>query len=783
MKLSGRFGACPPRKHQRHTSLGFWHALGSAICRPAALIALCLAAGRSAAGVPLPERPRFEPLADVVYLQETARRVETSDPLWSLAVFEDELYAGGPLGVVRLDGDRLVPTGGPAGSVRRLKVFRGALWAVGEAGLWRLGEGHWSTVDERRCVDCCLHRGDVVFATPDQLYRLEGPVSSPHAVGLIDGGSRAPILGVESHAETLYLRHGDRLGLIEQGRAQYYAVQDWGSLPLASRTRDMLSLGDRLAVATDNGLALLRGMSWQHVTGKEGLCYEDTTCLADGCAREKGDFWIGTTRGAIRALKDGSFHYFGSDRWIPHERVHSIVCGPHCVYLATEAGLGIIEYQPYTLRKKAVWYERWLDEWGQKRLGFVHNLIRDPQRGTYRRFLSDNDVGWVAHYLSALSFQYAVSGDRQVRAQAVDVFKAVKWSDQITPLDGFPARAIHAVGADEIKSTTGSGGLPAEWNPTEDGQWEWKGDTSSDEVDAHVYAVSLFLELAAEGQEEEAARNHLQRILGHIVDNGWVLRDLDGQPTRWARWDPEYLQRPYGFNARGLNGMEALSYMATGIALTGDLRFTAGKRQLLDWGYHREVLRQKQVFPIITHFDDRLAFLAYDPLLRYETDPELRSIYRRSAERSWEVKRIEGLPWFNFLYSAWTGHDGENRRGVEHLREWPLDCIDYRYSNSHRHDLAVPRGYRNYVADHRPLSPRDVGPQRWDHNFHQLDGGGGRGVLDPTGWLEAYWMGRYYGIIGPPATTEPGLLSVEGPLEQRGAAPYQGPPRPEVFDF
>ena len=62
----------------------------------------------------------------------------------------------------------------------------------------------------------------------------------------------------------------------------------------------------------------------------------------------------------------------------------------------------------------------------------------------------------------------------------------------------------------------------------------------------------LFHDLAAKGSEKQRAAKHIASISAHIMDNGWVLRDLDGKPTRWGRWDPEYLLGPYGFESRGL---------------------------------------------------------------------------------------------------------------------------------------------------------------------------------------------------------------------------------------
>ena len=50
----------------------------------------------------------------------------------------------------------------------------------------------------------------------------------------------------------------------------------------------------------------------------------------------------------------------------------------------------------------------------------------------------------------------------------------------------------------------GSGGYPAEWHDTADGLFEWKGDTSSDELCSQYYAVMCFLDLVAPAEMEQA---------------------------------------------------------------------------------------------------------------------------------------------------------------------------------------------------------------------------------------------------------------------------------------
>jgi hypothetical protein len=324
-------------------------------------------------------------------------------------------------------------------------------------------------------------------------------LSEPVAIG--------PITRIASYSGTLYLLRPGSLALLD-GRTLVTDPVDWGTLP-SPVTRDLLALGSRLSLATDRGLAQLRGMALTTLRGPDGLPYEDTTCLAEGF---DGDLWIGTLRGAIRQT-GSSFHYFGAQHWLPGDYVRDLAVDGRTVYIGTDNGLGIIRYEDYTLEKKAAYYQRELEEWGFKRLGFIHKLFWAGDEEGWWREISDNDGGNTAQYLAAMTFKYAATGDPAARQEAVEAFRAMIWLDDITPQPGFLARAIGSVKGDRgQRSTQGSGGLPAKWYPTEDGLWFWKGDTSSDAVNAHIYAVCLFLDLAAQGSEKTRAAQHIANI-------------------------------------------------------------------------------------------------------------------------------------------------------------------------------------------------------------------------------------------------------------------------------
>lgn len=733
------------------------------------------------------------PQKDEVYLQEVSGKIPTDKAVEGVAVAGDQCYAlmEGKIYTVEnnnLNLDKNAPTG-----INRIVSANGDLWALASDGIFRKKNDAWKMLDNQEYVDLCVHDGVVHAATKEEIFRLEndkfitikpaGGYYSSNSTNLMEDGTQmfsdpvelGPIYRIGSYSGTLYVLRPGKLVSFD-GLEVNEDFIDWGQLP-SRVTRDLLCAGSRLLISTDRGLAVLRGAALSTLKGTDGLPVENTTCLAQGFAN---DIWIGTERGAVRMLP-GEWQYFAGQMWLPDNHVNGIAAGNKVVYVATGKGLGIIRYEPYTLEEKAAFYEQEINDLGIKRLGFLHTLYKKD--GEWIREISDNDGGHTAPYLAAMCYKYAVTGDPEAKKEAIESFKAMMWLERITPIDGFFARAIwSATGDKDQRSTSGSGGLPARWYPTKDGKWFWKGDTSSDEVTAHFYAVSLFYELVADGKDKEMAKEHLERIASYIIRNGWTLNDMDGKPTRWGRWNPEYLLRPYGYSDRGLNGLEALSYAKSTFAITGEKKFEDAYQQLVKWGYPENTIRQKNTFPPenIAPWDDDLAFQSYYTLMRYVTDPKLKSIYLRSLSRSWEVLRMEHSSWFNFIYGALTGNDCELPQAVNAMREEVLDLTDYSYNNSSRDDLFMEPGYTSYAGALRAISPRE---NSFGARTTDLDGGsGGRVIRNPSEYVRDYWMARFYGFIQAPETTDPKLIAVQpSDIKLQGAKPYDGPARPKLY--
>ncbi|MEN8194483.1 MAG: hypothetical protein ABFS12_16810, partial [Bacteroidota bacterium] len=720
----------------------------------------------------------------------------TDNPITSVGELNGQLFAVMDKTIYRAEENGLKKVNSSPSEVNKLKKEGGNLWALSSKGLYKLNEDKWEQIDNREFVDITIHLGVVHAATKEEIFKLENDkliTTKPEAgyftsntTMMMEDGTQlladpvrlGPIKKIASYSGTIYVLRPGRLVLFD-GKMVNVDFIDWGKLP-SRNTNDMIGFGSRLFISTDRGLSVLRGAALTTLKGSDGLPYENTTCLEKGF---NGDLWIGTTKGAIRMTND-EWQYFGTQHWLPSNNVHDIAVGNNAVYVATDKGIGIIKYEQYTLHKKANYYERHIREWGHKRLGFTHTLYKRGDE--WIREVSDNDGGHTATYLAAMSYKYAVTGDESARKEAVESFKAMLWLERITPIDGFIARAIWSSVADkDEKGRHGSGGLPAKWYPTEDSLWYWKGDTSSDEVIAHFYAVSLFHDLVAEGKEKELAKEHIARVAEYIIENGWVYIDMDGKTTRWGRWNPEYLLRPYGWVDRGVNGLEAMTFAKTAYNLTGDKKFEDGFNQLLKFGYQNHLVRQKNTFPpeSIAPWDDNLAFRSYYTIFRYVDDPYIRSVLLRSIERSYEVKRLAHFPWFNFAYGAISGNDCEVDKAVKHLREMPLDCIEYSYTNSFRDDLQAESGYTGYEGVPRALSPREKTMSRSSSDVLRYDGGSnGRRVIEPSGYLRAYWMGRYHGFIKAPKTDDSEIISVpESTGKTYGADPYDGPEMPELY--
>jgi len=482
----------------------------------------------------------------------------------------------------------------------------------------------------------------------------------------------------------------------------------------------------------------------------------EVTVLA---ADPQGKVWIGTTRGLI--VVDGQnasrVQYFAGRRWLQDDRVSAIgfeKSGKADVaWVQTATGMTRIAFEPITLEYKAQTFEDRIRARHLRHGLTASSHLRTPgDLNSNQTVSSDNDGLWTAMYVVAECFRFAVTGSEEARANARTGMDAILRLETITGIKGFPARSFIKVGVDQ-QPTDG------EWHATPDGQWRWKGDTSSDEIVGHYFVYPIYYDLIATPEEKARIRSVVERITTHIIDNKFQLIDADGKRTRWGWWAPDEIWKDA--DEVGLRALHLLSHLRVAAYLTSadnpalSSKYEAVYRDLIDKHKYDLLLRNQKInIPgHVNHSDDELAFLSYYPLLRYEKDPKLLEIYRESLTRAWQIERSERNPLWNFIFAAGTGEKTyDKEESVRTLREIPTDLISWTVSNSHRADVPRDQAMDRFDrAQSLIVLPYDELPvMKWNGNPYRLDGGdGGRSEDDGAFFLLPYWMGRYHKLIEP----------------------------------
>ena len=311
------------------------------------------------------------------------------------------------------------------------------------------------------------------------------------------------------------------------------------------------------------------------------------------------------------------------------------------------------------------------------------------------------------------------------------------------------------------------------WPKSADGKWYWKADTSSDELDGHFFFYALYYDLVAKSDEEKrAVREHVGALADHLVDHNFQLVDHDGAVARWGVFSPEKLNHDRDWHEeRGLNSLSILSYLKVASRITGNARYDAAARDLIEkHGYSQNVLIAK------THLgpgsgnqsDDEMIFMNFYNLIRYERDVELRRKYLQSFHKHWQLERPEMNPLFNFLYAAVamgesipgthgatdiTPTAGWLEDSIDTLKRIPMDRVNWRVTNSHRKDIRpLPDSSRGAARGFRrngkvlPADERYI--EHWNHDPWALDqGGDGRRLADGNAFLLPYYLGLFHKFI------------------------------------
>jgi len=492
-------------------------------------------------------------------------------------------------------------------------------------------------------------------------------------------------------------------------------------------------------VGTETGLCVTDGRGfWRAPCDTETLPAEEIFCIAGD---ENGVLYLGSDCGVI-VLEKGARKYLGAARWVPEGKINAIAVTSDGgeIRVAMDVGVSKIETFPMILAQKAAHYEAQLEQYFIRE-GFAASRhdIENEDLSTGRVQISNNDGLWTGIFVAAMAMKYAVTGDSHALALARESKNAMLRLARVSGIPGLPARAVRQPG-EKCQNED-------HWHNAPDGSCLWKGDTSSDELSGHFFALPIYYDLCADESERREISAVLCEIVDYIMENDLRLIDVGGTPTRWGNWNPDDLNHNEQWIVeRGVNSLEILSFLKSALHVSQNEKYRRKYEELIREHHYLLNAAHHKVPDFHTcHHDDNLGFLATANLLRYEENPDIRAILLLGLEHFWQYERAERAPFWNFVYAAHTGRPCDLDAGVQTLRELPLELYHGKVNNSNRRGLVYEeRGENRQLltplpADERPVN--HANPFGFDTgDWYSADNGS-------VVFLLPYWYGRWQGLL------------------------------------
>jgi hypothetical protein len=588
----------------------------------------------------------------------------------------------------------------------------------------------------------------VHYLTKNQLH-WQGKISEPILDILFDKNRNTFWLLTEKSLRTF--------SVAQPNLKTVFTGENFTCFTLATTTNEVI-------IGTNNGFLRIDPLTYQQKSERQTrLPWTQITSVQE----IDNHLWFGSTKGVFQLRQDGKYSYYASKRWLPSDTVVHIAKGhQHSILILTDKGLGEIHYQDMTLQDKALYFEQQVRK-RHIRNGFNATIIGMTAGNVSTGHLedSDNDGLWTAMYLGSQVFRYAATKSAEALQNCRESLDAMERLYSINPVAGFPSRSFERRGYALHDK--------ARWRPADDPEWDWKSTTSSDEAIGHVFAFAAIAELVEDQDLRIRAITLLDSLMQHVVTNDFYLIDWDGKPTQWGKWHPDYVNaRPKMVGDRKLNSSNIIAMLQTAYHFTNKEIYKQKAFELMQkHGYLENLMRpireigmapesadelSKNLSEAWNHSDDEMYFLGYWGLYRYAFNDSLKAHYKEAILDHWEAERPEKEGAWN-IFTALTGvQDFDLNEAVWYLQEYPLDLVTWQVSNSQRKDIELlAPNFRNQTTKD-VLPPDELPISRHNANRFQLDGGDNGTAEYSAGdiWLLPYWMGRYLGVISPPAVSE-----------------------------
>jgi hypothetical protein len=489
-------------------------------------------------------------------------------------------------------------------------------------------------------------------------------------------------------------------------------------------------------------------------------------------ADKEGRLWIATKLGVARYdTKTQKFSLRHSRRWLARDDARDVAIAPDgTAWVANAGGVDAIRRKKLTLAEKADYFLSIVRKRHIRPPGLVGPAVLKKRGDLSESFIEDddNDGEHTGMYMAVESLRYAVTKNPEARANARAAFNAMVLLQEVTGTPHFIARSVLPAGTVPLHETDRTftpeelaqmkrdnpreKPIEKRWVLSADGKWLWKRDASSDEIDGHLYGYAMYYDLAADESEKKRVAELVDKIVGGIVDHGFVLVDIDGKATQWGNWSPESLNGDPNWNEERFgNSTEILAHLGVAYHVTKKQKYKDAAQLLITrHGYDKNMQSLAYKTPSErTHINDELLGMVFQNLFNHLIFPQLRSA-ALTAIRQWHATcRRDHIPFYDFVYNQFSGRRVALEPAVETLRDWPLDMIEWTVDNRSREDIQLERTPGTDDGMLKKLVPRsEMGLVMWDQEpYKTVIGRNGEREDKPTDWLLAYWMGRYWGQI------------------------------------
>ena len=451
-------------------------------------------------------------------------------------------------------------------------------------------------------------------------------------------------------------------------------------------------------------------------------------------------------------LNNGSRKYLPATRWACEKDVNDAIVSGNSIWTATNSGVTKITETEMTLEEKADYCFNLIEDKYIRTLGYVTGLggIQNCDINTGKPGVSDNDGLWTQIYIGCLSYAYAVTKNEKYLEAARRSMNAMVYLTKVSGKKGFTARAVRFEGEPGFGTVVKRDGQ--EWHKAPNGECEWLGETSSDEMTGHFFGFSLYYDFCANDEEKALIKEVVCDIVDHILENNYRLCDVDGLPTTWAIWDPDQLNRNNMWVwEKCINSLELLTFLDVAYHVSGDEKYRKEFLRLaVDEHYLLNAAQHKKDDGHTTHIDDNLGFLCTMTILRLEKDPAIRKYLLMGLKHHWEYEKPEHCALYSIVYGAFSDDSCDLDHAVKTLRDYPLDFVKRPMINSSRKGLVYDTEQEKWgepiqLKEALDIDSRNV--HNYDSNPFKTNEGDGKGACSPTPYLLPYWFGRYYGII------------------------------------